>query len=43
MGVVAFVVERRLTKVLRRRGQEDSPGPTEEDVELTVTPEQVEE
>jgi hypothetical protein len=43
MGMVAFVVERRLIKVLRRRSQDESRSGTEEDVELTVTPEQVEE
>jgi hypothetical protein len=42
MGMVAFVVERRLAKVLRRRG-EDERGAAEDDVELTVAPEQVEE
>lgn len=45
MTAVAFVVERRLMKVLRRRGQEasrsgDRPA-DREDVELTVSPEQV--
>jgi hypothetical protein len=41
MGVVAFVVERRLSKALRRRGEEGAA--SEEDVQLTVAPEQVDE
>jgi hypothetical protein len=45
MGAVAFVVERRLLKVIRRRGREEQPEPSrrgaQQDVELAPTPEQV--
>jgi hypothetical protein len=43
MGVVAFVVERRLRKALRGRGEEGPQGGSEDEVSLTVAPEQVEE
>jgi hypothetical protein len=42
MGTVAFVVERRLVKMLRRRARDEAK-PIEEDVELSVSPEQVQE
>jgi hypothetical protein len=43
MGVVAFVVERRLIKALRQRGEGDTARGTGEGAQLTVSPEQVEE
>lgn len=43
MGAVAFVAERRLMKVIRRRGQRP-PGSSDETVELsTARPQQVDE
>ncbi|HEX2025509.1 MAG TPA: hypothetical protein VHH92_03845, partial [Actinomycetota bacterium] len=40
MGGVAFVVERRLMKAIRRRGTEGAP-PGGGEAELTTAPEQV--
>jgi hypothetical protein len=40
IGAVAFVVERRLLKALRRRG-DDTSTPTDPGGELTTAPEQV--
>lgn len=40
MGVVAWVVERRMVKVLKRRGEEPQAGGNP-GVELSTTPEQV--
>jgi hypothetical protein len=46
MGAVAFVVERRLLKVIRRRGREEEQPESprrrgRQDVELAPTPQQV--
>lgn len=43
MTVVAFVVERRLMRVLRRRGQETAAVAGDpNDVELSASPEEIE-
>jgi flagellar biosynthesis/type III secretory pathway M-ring protein FliF/YscJ len=43
MGVVVFVVERRLVRAIRQRGDGDSEREIERGAQLTVAPEQVEE
>ncbi len=41
MGVVAFVVERRLRKAIRRRGEASPPRTPTADAELSAAPENV--
>jgi hypothetical protein len=41
MGAVAWLVERRMMKVLKRRGEEPPTGPARPRAELSATPEQV--
>jgi hypothetical protein len=41
MGAVAWLVERRMMKVLKRRGEEPPTGAARPRAELSATPEQV--